>query len=312
MKSIAAIALVCLTSLGSVFSQGEAEKRQLAFNRIPLKASADHQYYVPASIDGKSFAFLLDTGCAYSTVLTEGFAKELGAELEPAGSSSGIGGEVETFTSNVGQIRFTPQLAYKFKNTHVRALPNLDGTDLGEIKVRGLLGAQSLFAMRAVFDTESTSILVPPSEASKGAYSKALKSQGALVLRLAKGGYAYPMLKVKLKDKDLVFLVDTGATVNTLQPEVARALKLKPIGKPQDIVGGGKNAAKGVRKVKVEGPVFDSVAKLESIEFYVVETIGDKLVADGETYGGIIGAGFLNSVRAKIDFSIYSLIIPTK
>jgi predicted aspartyl protease len=282
-----------------------------AFQVLPVVQTDDKMHYLlPTTVEGTETHFLLDTGCGYSTVVSLDLAKALNKELGKASEMTGIGGDSKSYEVNFEQFKLGGTYAVEFAKTHVTDMSEFRGFKVGgkELKPQGMVGSLTLMALRGVLDTAAGHILVPPRDAAEGIYLRSMKNKGAVILPMTKKRYAAPYLTVTIEGKPLVFLIDTGATTNLIEPDVAEALGLEKTGKSGPVVGKGSGVITDAWRTKARDVMLGDAVKVPELGFTVVGSQGFK--EEGLTYGGILGVPVLKALKAQLDFDTYSLIVP--
>jgi hypothetical protein len=159
-----------------------------------------------------------------------------------------------------------------------------------------------------VLDPVAGHLLVPPTDAPKGLYLRSMKSQGAVVLPMTKKNYARPHLTVIIEGKSFLFLVDTGANTNLIEPAVAEELGLEKTGNSGPVVGKGDGVITSAWRTKAKDVMLGDGVRVPELGFTVVKSGGFE--DEGVPYGGILGVPVINALKAQLDFDTYSLIIP--
>lgn len=311
MKSTRLFVLFLGLISATVQAQQEPKGQGTAFKSLPVLRSDDQlRYLLPMTVESKETHFLIDAGCGYSTVVSLDLAKSLKKELGEPSEMTGIGGDSESYEVEFDQFKIGGSYAVKFKQTHVTDLARLRASNVDgkPVKPEGLVGSQTLMALRGVLDTAAGRILVPPSDSPKGIYLGSMKKKGAVIIPMSKKKYAAPYINVTLKGKTYVFLIDTGATANLIEPEVAKELELEITGTSAPVVGKGAGVADQAPRVKATDLLLGDAVQVPELGFTVLRSRGFK--EEGQTYGGIIGVPVLNALKAQLDFDTYSLIVP--
>lgn len=263
-------------------------------------------------VDGEYVGFVVDSGYSLAVAMSKNLAEKQKKSVTAQGDASGIGGKVESGVSEFKEIVIGQMVKMPAGPYRVLDLSHLKMRIKGkEESASGLLGAPFLASMRAVFDYESASLWMPAKDAPAGVYKQQREVVGDHVFPLLKGKDSFAFAKVKIQGKEYAFLIDTGASLNLMQPAVAEKLQLKAEDTSAGAVGGGKEQShQNMKRVKVMNPMIAEKIALESMGFYLMDT-GHLLDApEGMEFGGIIGTELLDFLKAKIDFDSYSLVLP--
>ena len=116
----------------------------------------------------------------------------------------------------------------------------------------------------------------------------------------------YPIIEVKLRDKDVYFLVDTGANINALSKEIytqlnqGDTLKVKETQILTGVTGQAENTAEVIEEtISISGEEFTE-------DFTLLSTWEDSRKTLSEVTGvdliGIIGSDFFYKMKWMIDF----------
>lgn len=309
MKAI--LTSLALTSALMLNASAQAKEKGTSFKVLPV-IQTDNQmhYFLPTTVEDTEANFLLDTGCGYSMVVSLELAKSLQKELGKAGTMGSITGDSKSYEVAFEQFKLGGTYPVEFTKTHVTDMSGFDGFKVNgkESNPQGLVGSLTLMALRGVLDPVAGHLLVPPTDAPKGLYLRSMKSQGAVVLDLTKKQFARPHLTVTLAGKPFLFLVDTGATTNLIEPAIAKELGLEKTSKSGPVLGKGADIITDVWRTKVKNVMLGDAVKVPELGFTVLKSGGFK--EEGIAYGGILGVPVINALKAQLDFDTYSLIIP--
>lgn len=263
-------------------------------SRFEMKADSDGSRGLPVLIDGKQVKYGFDTGAALS-VMGESDAKLLGltvkhveTKLNEASGSAIPGFNVAVATDLV------------IAGLHLKNVPFFVLQDTGEPFVhvpvgrRGLIGLPVLLAMQTVRWEPSSGWF---------AFGKAAEMKNHEAQNLLFHG-ATAIAQVHVKDKALIFSLDTGATDTDLNEGFAKALpELVGTGQKENraITGlGGSNQYDSVLLGPVEFDVGGSKVTLKAPHVFPKHSLGN--------FDGNLGNDILHQAKAvALDFEAMEL-----
>jgi len=315
IKLTSTLAVVTSLFLGSALAQ-EAQPKKKGFNFDTISLTPIDQssiYFIPSTVEGKPANMLLDTGAGAPFIFSASFAKSLNKKLKTKANSTTASGSTKTYSAPFTNIRIGSRYGSPKINALIVKLSHLNKFKVNGQQVipHGLVGAKFFRTLRAIIDYEHNVILIPPSEAKNDTYARSRKAKKDLLLPLLKGAYGYVYVTVKIKGQDYAFLVDTAATVNAIDPALAKKLKLQTKKIPGSIGGAGANTKSGQFLAVVDNPLLGGKIQLPHMNFYLIP--GHTSAAglpEGTKVGGIIGSQYLKHFGAKLDFGAPALIFP--
>jgi len=321
IKQSSILALVGCLFCGASLTQSqaqeqaqEAQKKGYSFEAIPLTPiDQSSVYFIPTTVEGKPVNMLLDTGAGAPFVFSTSLAQSLHKKLKDNVNSTTASGSTKTHTAVFTNIRIGERYGSPKINALIIKLNHLDRFKVnGEQRIPdGLVGAKFLSALRAVLDFEHDTLLIPPAQAKNTSYAFSRKAKKDLILPLLKGAHGYHYINIKISGQTYAFLIDSAATVNTIDPAIATALNLKAEKIPGAIGGAGSNTKSGQQRAVVHNLLLGGKIQLANMNFYLIpgHTSAAGLPA-GTKVAGIFGSQTLKNFGAKLDFGAPSLIFP--
>jgi len=319
LKYFSTILFTCSVFTSTGFAQAPntpppAKKKGYKFSAVALTpVDQSSIYFIPTTVEGKPVNMLLDTGAGAPFVFSTKYAKSLHKELKQKVNSTTASGSAKTYSATFSNIRIGKRYGTPKIDALVLKLSHLNKFKInGEQRIPdGLVGAKFFSTLRAIVDYEHNAVLFPPSQAKNTTYARSRKAKKDLVLPLTRGAYGYLYVNIKVKDQTYAFLVDSAATVNTIDPAIAKELNLESKVIPGSIGGAGGNTESGQKMVTVKNPLLGGKIQLASLNFYLIPGhTFSKGLPKGTKVGGIFGSQYLKHFGAKLDFGAPALIFP--
>ncbi len=320
IKHISTIVLASSLLVSPGFSQATdtpapaTKKKRYSFSTIPLNPiDQSSVYFIPATLEGEPVNMLLDTGAGSAFVFSTSLAKSLNKELKQRVNSTTAAGSTKTYSATFTNIRIGKRYGSPKINALVLKLNHLNKFKVnGEQRIPdGLVGAKFFSTLRAIVDYEHNAVLIPPSQAKNDTYARSRKAKKDILLPLTRGAYGYLYVNIKINQQNYAFLVDSAATVNTIDPAIAKQLKLEPKEVAGTIGGAGNNTKSGHKVVTVKNPLLGGKIQLRKLHFYLIPGhTFSKGLPEGTKVAGILGSQYLKHFGAKLDFGAPALILP--
>lgn len=283
----------------------------LAFHSIPMeRANPGSLDLVKVRVEERTEWYVIDTGCARALLHSVTLAKALGKELRPEGRLEGVGGHINAYRADFDSVMVGGRIEVGGADSHVTEVNHLESLKVdGEpADPQGLVGSPLLAKTRAVLDFAAGRILVPGAEVPKDGFRRAMESQGERIVELHRTRYDYPYVEAEIEGERFVFLLDTGANTNTIEPEVAESLGLELEQTGREVKGSRTLAdvpTARLERLRIPGGVI-----LGQVKCHVVDALGAAEGPEGMRLGGILGSQTLHSMKAKLDFGSYVLVLP--
>jgi hypothetical protein len=238
------------------------------------------------------------------------FATRLGKETQQAGEVHGVGGAHTLQQADFHDIKVGGIIRMEGQKLGVIEMSDKVDLKVDGVKIRadGLIGSKFFKSSRVTVDFRNQRLLAPAGDTPAAAFAGSRKQAGDYVLRLAEGKSAYPFATVRIQNHDYAFLIDTGAAINSIEPDLVKDLALKSEATGVGVTGGG-----GSRRNLDRVVLSDSIvagALIRKLECYVMNEKAAATTPPGTRFGGTLGAGFLRDHHAILDFDAYALILP--
>ncbi len=302
-----------ITTAFSLLAQTNTSTSPRGYETVPLgEDRVSGHYTVDVQIERKPLRFGIDYGLGKAIVLSTPTAKALRKRTISAGAADGVTGKVtirKTKLKSFEVIGLSPVL----KDSDAFVI------DLGELLIHkenqpstpdGLLGVSVLDQWNAVIDIGMRRLLIPYPRLPGTSFTQWMHRRGAFVAPLQKSSDGFTMLDLTIKKKTYTFLVDVGAGLNTIEPAVAKRLRLQVVDEAGDAVRIGDKAAEGLAIAEADDVVLGGAIEVKKLQFRVYEHVTKIILPAGKTYGGILGSRALAAMNASLDFGTYSLIVP--
>jgi predicted aspartyl protease len=279
---------------------------------VPLEADDKGHLLLAAKVNGHDFRFVVDSG-ADTLLFHEPQAGKLGVTLvKGAGTAQGPDGKTIPISSGkvaridipggIGVLDQTfPFLELgKFTQTSVAGTP---------VEIGGVLGQGFILGSRMILDCGDRRLLVPARGAKPGDLIAALVEEGGKAVPLLSDKRGKLLLPLTLDGEKVALLIDSGASLSTLDPAYAADKSWKREKTPGTLQALGERQL--LENVIVPGTTFGAF-EMPDFPFALVARAarGQEMEIEGRKIVGILGMNHLVPLRAFIDFGSRQALIP--
>ncbi|MFC0408134.1 retroviral-like aspartic protease family protein [Roseomonas elaeocarpi] len=267
-------------------------------NTLPVHESASLPV-VPVSLNDHRAPFLLDTGATTTTLLPEG-AKALGLQTDQLRStrSIGIGGETR------GQNVLLARLRVGSQEVRQLTLPVAGHTTgEGQRRLAGLLGADFLRINEVDLDIPGRQVVLHDQRRCVAGDPPWSGSYDTLPLQVLSNGWL--RLDVRINNRTLPALLDTGAAGSLVSPDTAREL-----GAPEAVLSGPPaGRALGIGTEEMELRAWRNVTLEVGQDRLEGVTLGIATLPEDLPFKVILGQDYLGSRHLWISYATRRLFV---
>ena len=298
MTGVHNVSWVCLITLLGAAAPRPPEARpagQEAFEVGILRSSRfPDVLLVSASVNGEGpFDFLFDTG-ASMTVLATSVASELGIETTEGGRGVSGHGDIEVALGRIDSLSVGGATVEDLQ-VGVTAMYDQLGASIGQ-RLAGSIGFDFLSKFRLTFDFPAQRLHMTPAESEVPRHEP--EEEGWMHFRLMDAAEKPLMLVPAFVNGRgwYTFVVDTGASICVIAPDVARELEIES---EQTV----QIPASGTGTMGSVGSMSVGATRVNDLTVLISDMMTPVSEAAGEELDGIVGMSFLSRFRLSIDYS---------
>jgi len=290
------------------------------YHRVELTRGPQNHLLMPATINGRSATFLVDTAIDLSLLRAEGGKnfglRSLPQQVRTAGQFLPAGEtELSAGGANLGRETFALYQASQLGGP----IPGLKGS-----RADGIIGLNFLRRYKAVINCRSRHLFLKTDPARRMDASNAMKAGFARV-PLEEDRRGYLTVPCKIRGRSGRLLLDTGAFLTSIDDGAARALgvtaspsKITARGldgkvRPVDLAQVDDLQLGGVPIAPQKFVVIDVFGRRTPLRTFTgmgrLEYFVPRKIAPGDTIFGLLGNELLDQRRAIIDFEEMALYL---